>query len=484
MKAHIKESDYLKIRRKYRIEAPEELKEFWNKVELDNISDGITPFHFYNLKILSLQDVIDFEIKKVRSWFKEKDRLKYVLYYIPIAEIVNTNNIMIFGFDHHKSPIGLFFFNNEIEPVFIAKELQSLFTTNNIQQNYGDDFKFLKEKVFAPLILEDNEEYNIDKILAFLKNCMSKVLWGDELNIEKTDSLITITFQDHGITRSIMLEDLEMIHHDETVYILNFLNTYIWTSSSIQINHYGFYLVTNGIVFLTHDELIEYVRKGLIPFYFNVTMPQCIFIDRINNYVNEPATEEDKALMEMTISQVIDYYEKAGTRLKVLPLRKKDIPSILDYYFDFENTDLILDGIDELKIKSEEDFHLEIENTIQTKESKKKRTYLTWIVNQSIKGHAYFERIDTEKVIQFQFYYREISWRAKEVIDELFSVSIEYIIAQSNPETIISKVNIEDTGRIDILTRNGFEQTFEETSTINEIGLVQSLVIFEKSLIS
>ena len=484
MKKHNTEADYLKIRRKYRIEVPDNLKEFWSRAELENISNSNTHFHFHILRILSIQNVIDYKINKIRSWFKEKARLKYITYFIPIAEVVNTNDIMILGFDQYKSPKGLFLFNDEIEPVFITKELRSLLITKNIQHQYGDDFRYLNEKVVAPFIFEDSNENNIDGILDFIKNCMSKVLWGNELNIEKLDNSIKIAFKDQVITRSIMVEVEEYIDHDEIVSILDFLNSYIWTSASIQINYYGFYKINEGIVFLYHDELIEFVRKGLVRFYFNVEMPSCIFIDRVNNYVNEPATEEEKALLNMSVSQVFNHYESAGMVLEVEVLKRKDIQSIIDYYFDSKSSDLVLDGIDELKIKSEEDFYLEIDNVIQGKAPNKNRTYLSWSVNNTIKGHSYFECIDKKEVIQFQFYYRDMSWEDEKVSIELLNKSLQCIIAQSNPNTIISKVNKEDINRINILTRNGFKQILVETAIINEIGLEQSLVVFEKKIVS
>ena len=73
-----------------------------------------------------------------------------------------------------------------------------------------------------------------------------------------------------------------------------------------------------------------------------------------------------------------------------------------------------------------------------------------------------------------------MSWEDEEVSDGLFIKSLEYIGSLSNSNSIISKVNSEDIHRINILTRNGFKQKSLEISTINEIGLEQSLVVFEK----
>jgi len=494
MIAHDKESDYLRIRRKYRIEVSDELKDFWGKVENENLYNNNTHFHFHVLKILSLQNVIDFDVRYIMSWFKEKARLKYITYYIPIAEVVNSSNIIIAGYDQYKQPKGLFLFNNEIEPVFITKELHSLFSMKHIQHQYGDDFEYIKDKVLAQLLFEENykskydDDYedgcddNTEGVINFIKYCTSRVHWGDELNIERKESSIEVTFKDTVVTRKVEVEYDEFLDHDEIVYILNFINSYIWTSSSVQVNYYGFYKIDKGIVFLSHDELIEFVRKGVVRFYFNVEMPACVYIDRVNMYKDEPATEEEKALMDLTISQVIDYYENAEIELEVKKLKRKDIDSVLDHYFDAKNSDLVLDGIDELKLKSEEDFYLEIDKTFQAEQNNEERVYLSWFVDKMIKGHAYFEHLDSLGSIQLQFYYREIKWRKEEVHIELFDKSVECVLAHFNPKTIISKVNQEDTHRINILVKNGFEQKKVEKSIINEIGLEQSTVVFEKNM--
>ncbi|MFT6336373.1 MAG: hypothetical protein ACI86M_001156 [Saprospiraceae bacterium] len=485
-----KEDNYLKIRRKYRISVSDELKNFWDSCENNKLFNGNINFNFHKIQLLPILDIIDFDIRIISSWFKEKSELKYIIYYLPIAKIIYTDNILIIGYDRNKIIKGVFLFNGYNNPIFLTNELQEILTLKITQTQ--DKFEYLKKRIPSQFIfIEDEDPYDYEEdarkpllsLLEFIKKCFSKVVWSEVIEITETEGSINLKILDNRISNCLNINKEEVIGHDESVTILNFFNSYIWTHESVIIKTYGFYKIDEGVVFLFHDELIEFTRLGVMSFLYNVIFPSFLFIDRVNNYKYNSNKEEDESMLDLTTSEVFDYYENVPPKIEVKKATDISIVDILDYYFDSTSSELLLDGIDELKITSEEALYSEIESNISANDFIKRRFYAIWYNRyQLVSGHCYFQKTDIKDDFQFQFYCQAISWEDKDITDDYINTSIKYISTKLNPKTITSKVNSADSKRIEILKRNDFKQVMEEIGTINKIGLKQSIVVLIKTL--
>ncbi len=474
----------LKIRRNYRIEPSEALREFWAQIEKKQPHEESIPFRFFNLRFLTQAQVADFDPKELRFWFKTRASIHLVQYYIPLAHALTSSEAMfVAAYDRNKHFIGVFHCNLNIDPVFITADLFSLL--DGTPPPASSKEAFLAEKV-SPVLLVDcspesfyyelqydeaaiakKEQEKIMRLLEYLKLVYPVVQYEEKFEVKVLKKQFKFLFSKNSEGQLPPGPDFQFLRDsiyelDTILPILNLINYRIWNSGSNMMAEYGFYRTEKGVVMLHIEQLCEFVRWGVIPAHYNAHFPAIIYSSQPSGY--RDVLEYEVRMFE-TQEEYSKYYKEfmdAKYQL-VRPLEEKDIPLVIDYFLNSTKVELTEAGLDELLIPSEETLLEELHQCMNTENAAKEQFNMIFEMNRKTYGHARLDQI-AETTAHFFFFNWEPSFRRQDTIDPWMEQAIE-LIRTTYPtiRTIYTELSKEDNYRAEILQRAGFEEIGQET---------------------
>ena len=480
-----------KIRRDYRIEPSTELLDFWKTVEKKKLQEDYIPFRYFKIKLFTLEQVAEFNFKKIRFWFKKRPQVHLVRYYIPLASVIASSEFtLVAAYDSAKHFIGVFFCNLLIDPIFITADLFSLLNQIEPEKNKA---AFLEEVVSKRLIKEfnfdqfypeiyDEEkkqellEKNILEVFEYIKMIFEVIHYNEKLEIKSLKKSFKIFFQPRNKNNKEVRYTIEIPKSDYDGFstilpVLNLINYRMWNSDSDMIAEYGFYRISNGIVMLQVEQLCEFIRLGIVPPAHNVHFPPIIYSSQSSGYANPLKYEigffeTQEAYNEYAKSITISRYEKSARRMQ-----QKDIPRIVDYFLDTHSLLLLDAGIEAMKIPSEEKLIENLQLSLNAKDDKKHQFYVMFDIDIDTRGHGYIEKIKKGKEAYFYFFYWDNVYNKPEIIDELIEKSIQVIQEAYDLKTIYAENLKKDDYRNEAFKRAGFEWVKEQETARDEMSV-------------
>lgn len=469
-----------KIRRKYRIKPSEELLNFWNKVEQNKFQENYIPFRHFKIKLLTLEQVAEFDHKDIRFWFKKKGQRFLVRYYIPIADYYTFGNaVVIAAYDHSKNFIGIFLANLDNDPFFITEDLFSLLKNEKPKLSLDE---FLDEQVssdvrfkfdFDESYFDENENHHPElfdkdliKVLEFIKLVYNSLYAELPIEIKTLKNSFKLSFKAKEKHKNqVVKQEIEIprltnfISLDIIIPILNRINYEWWNGGSSLMSEYGFYRTHSGIAMLHIHQVCEYIRAGAIPHLNNVHFPPIVYSKHPSGFESIVSYEVKFFEKQEDYLKWYKQYEIDSSILSVRNLEEKDIPKIVDYFLDSKNH--LVDGIEYSKVPYEEEIIETLETSMSDANDKKQRYYLILENGGKNYGHCHIERFENRDEAYFYFYDWEGLLRNEKRIDGLINLAIQNILSTYPLKTIYSEPTRDDKYRNGVFERLGFEKIGE-----------------------
>lgn len=482
-----------KIRRNYRIDPAPELLKFWETIEKEQLQNDWIPFRYFKIKLMTIQQIAEFDFKKIRFWFKNRAKVHLVHYYIPLAYDYTVGRFCIIAaYDRAKNFIGVFHCNLTTDPIFLTADLFSLLenktptmtkkeflykhVSNALIKEINFDTCYFEEDIESKEFLQHKKA--ILDFLEYVKLISDVISYEEKMTIKPLKKAIKLSFQhynkDYKFVQLIL--DVPLLTNEsysETILpILNWMNYRWWNWDSTIIPEYGFFRFEEGVVMLHLEQLCEFVRQGVIPNFANVNFPSIVFSTHPSGYKN--ILEYEVGFFET--QEEYDQYYKEFMESKEKPfvrrLEEKDIPKILDYFFDKPPLTLNTDGIDINKIQNEEQFTIPIELSLKTEDAQKKDFFIIFMIDHKSYGHCHIERI-TKKDAYFYFYYWDNIYNKPPIVDQLIKQSILLIQETFSIKTLYAEPTPNDEYRNDVFQRGGFELVKQHEIERDDISVKQ-----------
>lgn len=482
-----KEKFLRKIQRNFRINPSEKLQAFWEAVENNNLHDDFIHFRYYKLKLLTIEQVAEFDYKDIRFWFKHKGERFLVKYYIPIARNFEFSHaVTIAAYDSEKRFLGIFLSNQSVDPIFLTKDLSDLLTNTAPLLSKED---FLKKEVTKVLMLEFDFDYPMEDedgeyidyteeekavifnqkltdLLAFLQPVYNVTYPNNKFNYKSLKKSFKIFFKldehlkDGEAVQSEIIIPKYYEYQDSldiVISILNKVNFQWWSEDNDNQKKYGFYRVENGIAMLHIEQLCEFVRLGIVPHFSNVQFPSIIYSTHSSGYIDASEYEIFHFETQEEYDKFYDEYMDKEDPLTVRLLEDKDIPKIVNYFLEAREKQLLTDGFDLMKIPFEEQLIEELQTSIITPDDQKNQFIVIESEGEKHYGHCTIERINKNGEAYFYFYDWKGMLNRQPVIDGLLNLAIQLMIETYSLKTIFAEITPDDNYRTEALTRAGFE---------------------------
>ncbi len=260
--------------------------------------------------------------------FKKYAHNNYIKHAIPIAYTYKSSNqILFYGFTESKNPEGIFLYNDgDFEyPIFICNNLDELQDTIELVEQ--DKINELKKRVDGDSIhfIELNEDFEIGseeltKIFDFISRSHRNI-FGKEMKIIYNSNTVELKCEHFGKTRYIKLELSEIIIYENLITVVSYLNHAISEQSTGRPEYYYYILGDKSIQLLHKEELVEFVRLGLIESHWFNPLPSIAYCSKPSSYRGKYDDEFLKMVKDLgwdpnTINRFLSDFRDSASALK------------------------------------------------------------------------------------------------------------------------------------------------------------------------
>ena len=494
-----------KIQRNYRIQPSQELQNFWETVEKNKLYEAHQAFHYYKIKYFKLEQVAEYDFKRIRFWFKNRGEHYLVRYYIPLGQtFALSSTTFAAAYDINKNFLGVFLVNKRIDPIFLTAHLSDLLENNEPELSKEE---FIKEQISEGVRMEldfeneyreldENGDYRertpeerkahfndkLEEVLKFLELVYNVLFPNFQFKYKNLKNSFKIHFVASDLNKKwkIVKPEIEIPKYEPgldfyniILPILNRVNFQLWSENPDNKNEYGFYRLKEGIAMLHHHQVCEFLRLGLVPHHSNAHFPSIVFSTKPSGFVN--ALEYEVKFFQ-TQEEYSAYYKQFQIDKRVLSVRHllaKDIPLIVNYFLDSPDATLELGGFDLMKIPFEDELISELKHAMTTPIPEREKCFIVLEEGGKHYGHCHIERMENE-VAYFYFFDWNGMLKRENVIDGLLTKAISFLSELYQLKTLYAETTPLDTYRNSALERAGFKY-IEEQNHIRDVWSSEEL---------
>lgn len=160
------------------------------------------------------------------------------------------------------------------------------------------------------------------------------------------------------------------------------------------------------------------------------------------------------------------------SKLSIRPLKEEDISSILSYWFDKSDEDLIQMGVNKPKLGTRESFSQSLKSSLNTPLESAKYFYMIWLIDDQAVGYSSLKDIEMGELATMHLHIWSSEFRGKGYGAELFCMSAVEFYKMFKLKLILSEPKAANPTPNKMLLKIGFKPWRTCMAAFSDIALL------------